>query len=67
MNINQLCTQNYVSIDKRDGSYFSGLIGWSNLEVNAIWYDKKDADDLCAVLNLKFDNNLYVAELPELN
>lgn len=57
---------NYVIVDRRDGSYFSGLTGWSKLEENAIWYDKQDADDLCAVLNLKLGNNLYVAELPEL-
>lgn len=55
----------YVIVDKRDGSYFSGLTGWSKLEENAIWYDKQDADDLCALLNLKFDGNLYVAELSE--
>lgn len=45
----------YVIVDKRDGSYFSGLTGWSKLEENAIWYDKQDADDLCALLNLKFE------------
>lgn len=56
-------TQNFVIVDKRDGQYFSGLLGWSHLEENAIWYDEQDANDLCAVLNLKH-NNLYVAELP---
>lgn len=58
---------NYVIVDCRDNTYFQGLSGWTKLEENAIWYDKAEADDLCAVLNLKFDNNLYVAELPELN
>lgn len=56
--------RNFVIVDKRDGQYWSGLTGWSNLEENAIWYDEKDANDMCAALNLKHDNNLYVAELP---
>lgn len=56
--------QNFVIVDKRDDQYYSGFNRWSKLEENAIWYDKEDANDLCAVLNLKHDNNLYVAELP---
>ncbi len=56
---------NYVIVDNRDNTYFQGLSGWTKLEENAIWYDKEDADELCATLNESLHGNghLYVAEL----
>lgn len=50
----------YIITNKTDNTHFAGLNGWVKLEENAIWYDKKEADEMCATLN---DENLYVHEI----